>query len=243
MERFFAGDYAGPAFDLFGPAHLAALAALVLLNVILLRFRGSEESVRRRVRWVMALTLWVAETSWQLWNYLTGRWSAQFMLPLNVCSALIWLSGFMLIFKQRTIYDFAYFVGIGGAIQYLATPDLGIYGFPHFRFFQTFISHGLLVTAAIYMTAVEGFRPTWKSLWRVVIVTNVYLVLVYFVNLALGSDYLMINAKPATASLLDLLPPWPYYIAYLEVLGLLTFLVLYLPFAIRDRRAKLETAH
>ena len=70
----------------------------------------------------------------------------------------------MLIFKNYTIYEFAYFMGIGGAIQALMTPDIGIYGFPHFRFFQTFISHGLLVTSAIYLTIVEGMRPTWKSL-------------------------------------------------------------------------------
>jgi len=26
-------------------------------------------------------------------------------------------------------------MGIGGALQALLTPDLGLYGFPHFRFF------------------------------------------------------------------------------------------------------------
>jgi hypothetical integral membrane protein (TIGR02206 family) len=236
MEWFFARDYTGGAFQLFGPAHLAALASLVALNLFLLRFRGSPEATRAKVRWMLALTLWVAEVGWHLWNVFTGQWTAQALLPLNICSALIWLSGFMLIFKNHSIYEFAYFLGIGGAIQYLATPDLGIYGFPHFRYFQTFTSHGLLVTSAIYMTVVEGFRPTWKSLWRVVIIANIYMLLIFFLNRAIGSDYLFVNAKPATASLLDLLPPWPYYILYMEALGVVTFLLLYLPFFIRDRR-------
>jgi hypothetical integral membrane protein (TIGR02206 family) len=242
MERYFAGNYPGPAFVLFGPAHLAALTALLLLNLLLLRFRGSSELTRRKVRWSLAITLWVAETAWHLWNLLTGQWTVQTMLPLNVCSALIWLTGFMLVFKNHTIYEFAYFLGIGGAIQYLATPDLGIYGFPHFRFFQTFVSHGLLVTCAIYMTVVEGFRPAWKSLVRVIVLANLYMLVIYFVNLALGSDYLMINGKPATSSILDLLPPWPYYILYMEVLGVVTFLLLYLPFAIRDHKPALRAA-
>ena len=73
--------------------------------------------------------------------------------------------------------------GSRAAIQALATPDLGIYGFPHFRFFQTFLSHGLIVTSAIYMTVVEGFRPTWKSMLRVFVWMNVYAVIVYFVNI------------------------------------------------------------
>ncbi len=242
MARFFARDYPGPAFALFGPAHLAALAVLVLLNVALMRLRGSPENTRRRVRWSLAITLWVAESAWQLWNLFTGQWTVQTMLPLNVCSALIWLSGLMLLLRNQTIYEFAYFLGIGGGIQYLATPDLGIYGFPHFRFFQTFISHGLLVTCAIYMTVVEGFRPSWKSLLRVFAFANLYMVVIYFVNLRLGSDYLMINAKPATASLLDLLPAWPYYIVYMELLALVTFLLLYLPFIVRDRRMAAHVA-
>jgi hypothetical integral membrane protein (TIGR02206 family) len=160
------------------------------------------------------------------------------MLPLHVCSILIWLSGFMLIFGNYVVYEFAYFMGIGAAIQYLLTPDLGIYGFPHFRYFQTFLSHGILLISAIYMTVVEGFRPTWKSLLRVTIGANIYMAIVYPINLWLGSNYLMINSKPATASLLDVLPEWPVYILYMEAIGLVTFLILYLPFAIKDWREK-----
>ena len=60
----------------------------------------------------------------------------------------------MLIFKNRPIYEFAYFLGITACANYLLTPDLGIYGFPTYRFIQTFISHGFVITAAIYMTVV-----------------------------------------------------------------------------------------
>lgn len=89
------------------------------------------------------------------------------MLPLHVCSALVWVGALGLVMRSYKIYEFMYFMGIGGALQALLTPDLGIYGFPHYRFWQTYLSHGLIVTAAIYMTVVEGFCPTWKSLRRV----------------------------------------------------------------------------
>ncbi len=148
----------------------------------------------------------------------------------------------MLVTKNYHIYEFMYLMGIGGAIQALATPDLGIFGFPHFRFFQTFISHGLIITSAIYMTVVEGFRPTWKSVWRVTLWMNIYMIPVFFLNQAIGSNYLMINHKPPTASLLDLLPPWPIYILYMEAIGLVTVLLLYSPFAIKDWRAKSRLA-
>jgi uncharacterized membrane protein YwaF len=67
---------------------------------------------------------------------------------------------------------------------------------------------------------------------------NIYVVIVYFINTAIGSNYLMINYKPATPSLLDLLPEWPIYILYMEGIGVLSFLLLYLPFAIKDWNSK-----
>ena len=244
MSQYFAYDYTGNPFILFGTWHLVALAIIVLINFAMLGFRESSEKTRTTVRWIMAIVLWVNEASWHIWNLYWGHWTVQTMLPLHVCSVMIWLAGFMLIFKLRPIYEFAYFIGIAGAMQALLTPDAGIYGFPHYRIIQTMISHGILITATIYMTTVEGFRPTWKSFWRVLIGLNLYAALIYPINLLLGADYLYINGKPATASLLDALPPWPYYLIYMEVLLVVIFLLLYLPFIIRDWRAKsrLKTA-
>ena len=36
------------------------------------------------------------------------------------------------------------------------------------------------------------------------------------------------------ASLIDLMPPWPWYILYIEGIGAVMILLLYLPFLIRD---------
>ncbi|HUG34543.1 MAG TPA: TIGR02206 family membrane protein [Anaerolineales bacterium] len=234
MSGFFARDYTGGAFEFLGTTHLAALGALVLLNLYLFRFRHLDEKHRGPIRWTLALILWGNEFAWHYWRYSVGTWTIQTMLPLHLCSLLVWAGGLMLVTKNYSIYEFMYLAGIGGAIQALVTPDLGIYGFPHFRFFQTFISHGLIITSAIYMTVVERYRPTRKSLLRIAIWLNIYAVIVFFINTAIGSNYLMINEKPATASLLDLLPDWPVYILYMEVLGVVIFLLLYLPFGIRD---------
>ncbi len=237
MSQYFTYDYTGTPFILFGAWHLAALLVILLTNFAMLRFRNTSEKTRTIVRWSMAILLWLDEASWHVWNVYWGHWTVA-QLPLHICSLLIWLAGFMLIFKNYRIYEFAYFIGIGGAMQALLTPDAGIYGFPHYRIFQTMISHGLLLTSAIYMTTVEGFRPTWKSFWRVVVGLNIYAVVIYPINLLLGTDFLYINSKPATASLLDALPRWPYYLIYMELIGLVIFLLLYLPFIIRDGRAR-----
>jgi len=152
MDHVFTKDFTGGDFVFMGAAHLAALLSIVLLNIYLLRYRAKNESDRAKIRWAMAIALWVNEIGWHIWNASIGQWNIQTMIPLHVCSVLVWLGGIMLVTKNYTIYEFAYFMGIGGALQALLTPDLGIYGFPHYRFFQTFISHGLIVTSAIYMS-------------------------------------------------------------------------------------------
>ena len=236
MIDFFAENFQGRPFEYFGTLHLAALGFFILLNLFLLRFRHASDGAKTAIRWLLALILVGNEIAWHYWNYLYGKWTVQTMLPLHLCSLLVWTGAFMLMTKNYRVYEFMYFMGIGGAIQALATPGLGIYNFPHFVFFQYFLSHGLIITSAIYMTVVEGFRPTLKSIARVFIWMNLYALAIYFLNSAIGSNYLMINFKPDTPSLLDLLPEWPVYILYMELIGIITVLLLYCPFAAKDLR-------
>jgi hypothetical integral membrane protein (TIGR02206 family) len=239
MSQFFVKDYTGAPFELFGPAHLIALILVLLVNLVVIvnkkRFTPRGRLIFRNG---LAGLLIVNETAWHLWNYFTGQWTIQTMLPLHLCSVLVWVSAYMLLLRSYRVYEFAYFLGIGGAIQALLTPDAGIYGFPHFRFIQTILSHGSIVTAAIYMTFVEGYRPYWRSLLRVAIWGNVYVAAIGLVNWLIGSNYLFIARKPDTASLIDVLGPWPWYVLSLEAIAAVMFLLLYLPYAIHDRRQK-----
>src|SRR5512143_2805560 len=129
LAEYFALHYQGAPFTLFGAPHVAALLVLLLLNVGLTQLRHRSVQARRWTRRALAVVLWSTELSWHIWNIAVGTWSVRTMLPLNMCSIFIWLSGLMLFFENRRIYDFAYFLGVGAASQYLATPDLRQYGF------------------------------------------------------------------------------------------------------------------
>lgn len=239
MGDFITNDYQGRPFQFLGVPQIVALTLLVLLNLFLLHDRKKDEKVRARTRLTLAIILWVNELMVHVWHIYYESWNIQEHIPLHICSILIWLSGFMLIKKDQRIYEFAYFVGISGALQALFTPDIGIYGFPHYRFIQTFISHGLLVTGAVYMTTVERFRPTWKALLRVIAIMNIYMLIVFGINSLIGSNYLFINRKPPGPTLLDALPDWPIYLLYIEAIGFVMFALLYLPFLMKDIRGKL----
>ncbi len=234
MGEWFGKDWSGAPFVLFSRAHWIALGLAALGGLALLRLRRTDMMWHRRVRYGLAIILLVNETLWHLWNWTTGQWSLQTTLPLHLCSVLVFLSAWMLITENYTIYEFAYLLGIPGAMQALLTPDAGIYGFPHFRFFQVFISHGAIVISALYMTLIAGYRPRPASLWRVGLISNLYMIVVGVINVLIGSNYLYIAHKPATASILDALPPWPWYILWIEGLGIVSILLMYAPFALRD---------
>ena len=236
MDNFFAGlDYTGAPFELFGTPHLIALGIVLLANVALIMLHGAREKTKTAFRYGLAAVLILNELAWHLWNLRSGLWNVQTLLPLHLCSVFVFVNAAMLVTKNYTIYEFAYLLGIPAALQALLTPDAGIWGFPHFRFFQTMLSHGAIILAAVYTTIVEGYRPTPKSIVRVLVGGQIYMIVVGIINVILGSNYLYIARKPETASLLDVLPPWPWYILIIEALALAFIFLFYLPFAIKDK--------
>lgn len=236
MDKYFSGSFTGGAFELFSTSHLAALILIIALNGIIFIFRERirNEKAANYLRYILALILILQEISYNLWHAYIGNWSLGSTLPLHLCGISVVLSAVVLLTQSYKIYEIVFFWGIGGASMALLTPDVGIYGFPHYRYFQFFISHGSIVTACLFATFVFKFRPNFKSLWRAVIALNIYTILIAGVNALTRGNYLYISSKPATASLMDYLGPWPWYIVILELLGLILFLVIYSPFALQN---------
>ncbi len=239
MGKYFAWDYTGEPFHLFGLPHLVTLALVALGCAWLIVFRNRfSPRARRNLRYGMAALLVFNEIIGHIWYWSEGVWSVTFMLPLHLCSLFAWLTAIELVTGNYRLFEFTYFLGIGGSLQALITPDLGNFGFPHFRFFQAFLMHAPLVWGNVMMAAVEGYRPAGKSLWRVFLGTNLYMGVILVVNRLLGSDYLFVSGKPATPSMIDLMAPWPWYILEIEAVGVVVCLLLYLPFAIQKWRTR-----
>ncbi len=202
-------------------------------------FRNSTAAALRsrpQFRMMLGIILILNESAWHIWKVSIDQWTVQNMLPLHLCSIMVWSSSIMLFTRSRRIYEFCYLLGTAGALQALLTPDIGSYGFPHFRVFQTFTAHSCIIFAAVYMTSSEGFRPNVNSIKRVLIGAHIYAAAVFFINQTIGSNYLFIARKPDTASLLDYMGPWPWYLIGIELAALLCVALLYLPFYASDRK-------
>ena len=235
MEYF--SIYPANDFTAFSISHLFVLLLLCVGILFLYLFRGSFQHAasKDKIRIGMAILLLLSEVVLQAWRTKNGIWSLQSSLPLHLCSMAIILCPIMLITKKYSLYEILFFWGIGGTTQAILTPDLW-YGFPHFIFFQYFAAHSLIVVACLWMTLVEKFRPTFKSIGKTFIATNLYAGFVFVINLAVGSNYLYIMQKPGKATIFDYLMPWPWYLLQMEIILLIICLLCYLPFIIIDNR-------
>lgn len=236
MKAFFAKEFIGETFHTFSHQHFLALLIILMIVILMYCNRNNlrQEKVNKIFRYTLAALLILQEISLSVWRVSVGLWEIQTSLPLHLCGIAILCSAVMLVRKQYLIYELVYFWGLGGAVQALLTPDITAFNFPHYRFFQFFLSHGLIIVAALFMTFVEQYRPTWKSIGKTLVVTNLYMAAIAVFNALTGANYLFICWKPETGSLLDILGPWPWYILSLEFVAMISFTVYYLPFAMKD---------
>ncbi|MFT5145008.1 MAG: putative integral membrane protein (TIGR02206 family) [Rhodothermales bacterium] len=231
MSKYFEFDYSGGAFALFGPAHLWTVVAMVLFSVVFLRTgRSTTQESRVNMRKGLVLFLVALDLGSNVFWAASGAWSVKWHLPFQMCTATTYVMAYAFLTGNRRLYPLVYFLGIGGAIQAVITPDAGVYGFPHLRFFDALLSHGGLVLGGFWVVLVEGVRPKLRDLIRIMVGLNVYALLMYFLNLALGSNYLYVNGKAEVDSAMNFMPEWPYYILVLEALVIIVFGLMYLPF-------------
>lgn len=240
MGQYFDPSYAGGSFVLFSFGHNVSILVTVLAVLFVRHFRRELRDTRAGnwFRYGLAGLLLLSEASLDTWLAWTGQYTLDYALPLQLCSISLFLSVILLLTKNYTVFEFTYLAGMGGALQAIITPDLGNYGYPHFRTWEFFIAHGAIVLSCFYMIFVERFRPTLGSLWRALLLLNATAVIVGFIDWLTGGNYMFLAHKPYNPSLLDLLGPWPWYLLALEGIAVVMFLILYAPFALLDLRKR-----
>ena len=235
MNRLFDTD-STLSFTAYSLPHIIALFILLGLALLLYRYRIPlrDESKGNWVRYGLLALLALSEITLNMWYVTQNRYDIADTLPLELCSISLYMSILMLLLNSRGLFQIVYFIGIGGAAQALLTPALS-YGFPHYRFIEFFVAHMAIILAVLYMVWVEQYRPKLRSVFMTMLFLNVLLIVISTINKLTGGNYMFLSRKPETASLLDALGPYPWYILSLELVALAMFLLLYLPFAISNR--------
>ena len=226
-------------FHLFGQQHLLVIALTVTMSIALAIFAKKKLALDGQLRLGRGITVVLAimVVGWIAIRLALGQFDHKTDLPLDICNIVALALPLLMWKPDRRVHEVLYFWVMAGTIQALLTPHL-FEGFPHFTFIKYFAVHGGLVVFAVYATVVYGIRPGWRSLWRSFFVLQIYVLSLYLINLLLGSNYAYLMEKPPTASALDYLGDYPWYLLVSEGLALAMFILVLLPVLPRREAVK-----
>jgi hypothetical integral membrane protein (TIGR02206 family) len=237
------GWWVAAGFRTGGGDHVAAVAAtgLVALGLILWARRRPGSAGLRLCEVALAALLVGVWPAVVLVAWRQGWLTWEVALPLHWCNVAAGMAAAALVWPRRLLAELTYFWGLAGTIHGLLTPVMLGEGFPSIWYFVYFIGHGGVIVAALHLVLGRGLVPGRGAVWRVFGLAQVYLLVAWLVNLAIGSNFAFLSGKPGEGSLLDYLGPWPYYILSFQLIGLLMFTLLDMPFW-RGRRARAQGA-
>jgi hypothetical integral membrane protein (TIGR02206 family) len=199
-------------FESMGVLHLKLLLGLCVFTFVLVYFGVYFRGTRRQK---VFHAFWAAFSLFSLlasiaYSYVTE--GLKHAVPLQVCD-LGWFASFAVFaFPWRTRFyrSLLYFWGLTLCLSALLVPDLS--GVSYWRFLQFWTCHYVFFASAVYVSFGLGFAPEWKDYRRVVIVSAGVLTTIFLYNWAFGTNMMYLNAKPAVASPMDALGPWPIYV-------------------------------
>jgi hypothetical integral membrane protein (TIGR02206 family) len=207
---------------LFAPLHLSILA-IVATTALLLSW------LPRGVFQPRALGIALAANELVWWFY---RYSNEGLhidnLPLQLCDAAVWFTVAACLTRSPVIVEFAYFVGLAGAGMALLTPNL-MRPWPSYPAVYFFLAHGGIVVSIIAVVAAgrRHFRPI--AIFRSFGLLLLYASFVGTSDRLSGANFMFLLHKPESASPLDAMGPWPWYVAGGAAAGLALFILLWLP--------------
>ncbi len=203
-------------FSAYGPSHLVVLAVFAAGAVVLVMIgrRQTETQARLlgRVLGGLLLAAFVVALVYKLVEPAVDT-----SVPLQLCDVAELAAAYALWSQRHWAFVLTYYWGLVLSSQALITPDIGTPrdgapDFPHHLFITFFTLHVLVVWAAIYLAWGRGMRPRWRDYGFAVIATFAWGALTLVFNVITGTNYGYLNRKPPTASLLDVLGPWPLYL-------------------------------
>jgi hypothetical integral membrane protein (TIGR02206 family) len=227
-------------FAAYGPSHLVVLAIFIvgaaLLVVVGRRQNPSQARILARVLAAAIVAAFLVALVYKL-----IRFDIQTSIPLQLCDIAEVTAAYALWSQRHWAFALAYYWGLLLSSQALITPDIGTPqegapDFPSHLFLTFFTLHVLVVWSAIYLTWGQRNRPRWRDYRFAVVVTLGWVAFAFVFNVIAGTNYGYLNRKPATASALDILGPWPIYVLAEMVIVLAVWALMTWPWE-RRRRA------
>ena len=180
---------------------------------------------RRAGRWttiagrLLALAILAGWAGEYMADAIDGIWTTQYTLPLQLTDAVSAAAIVALWTRRTLLIELTYFWALTASLQATVTPDLG-QNFPSVFYFTYFTYHVGAVVAVCLLVFGLGLYPRPRAAWRVFGLTLAWAAIAGLGNVITGGNYMYLRTKPAHGSLLNVMGPWPWYIASAAAVGL-----------------------
>ena len=220
-------------FHAFGQAHFIPLGLVALIGLSVILFANNKLDQDRQYQLIFYLSLipCLGYAFNVIFPLIEGDFNVKDDLPIHLCRFLAVTSPLVIKYRNRYWIGIFYFWILAGTLNANITPDVE-FAFPHWTYFNYWMVHSFLIIIPIYYVAVLKLKISFKDLKNAFWMANAFLIFTLIVNVILGSNYMYSLNKPVSASILDYMGPWPVYLLVGQLLALVLFLILYIPFAL-----------
>lgn len=225
--------------DAFSAEHLAVLGVTAAVAVAAgLLARRDREGRRTRIgARALAVALVLNEVVFHVVHQVDRGLSPRTDLPLHLTDAATVAAVVALWWGSPLAFELTWFWAGSATLQALLTPDLR-QPFPDYRWWWFVIAHAGVIVAAVLMAWGMRRTPRPGAVPRVFAWSLLVTGLAAAGTVLFDGNYMYLRRPPRESSLLDLMGPWPWYIASTAALALALFWLLDRPFDGRRRTAR-----
>tara|TARA_B100000686_G_scaffold153861_1_gene161346 strand:+ start:488 stop:1189 length:702 start_codon:yes stop_codon:yes gene_type:complete len=203
-------------FDLFGNDHILSIILIIIFYVLFLCF-NEKIGIKNKSKIfpiVLSFIILSLDISEDIIRYITGYYSIEKDLPLQLCAIGIYVAVVALLKKNQIAFELIFYWGLVGASQAILTPDSDLFELKIFFIYsQTY--HSALIFAVLWLVIKCNMRMQIEYIPRVVLITNLVVVVISVINYLLDSNYMFLRVKPNSVSPF-LIGDWPVYIIMVQ---------------------------
>ena len=226
--------YEWSAYDMGYWTWIGILALISIVVCIL--YKKSNDQRRDTIRKGIAILIIVQEILKDILHYLAGSITLEH-LPLHLCGVSIFFIAWHAFSPNKINREYLYCLSLPGALLALMFPNWTEYPILHFSSFNSFTMHTWLVLYTVMLLYSKELQPKFKDLKYTFVIILIYMIPIYFLNKVWDTNFFFLNTPSEGSPLVPLYAIFGEgYVIALVVLFLLLWLLMYLPWMIKEKK-------
>lgn len=207
---------------LYGSTHITFLIGVAILTIILaIIFYNKNEKIKRKLFICLGIIFLVFEILSRIVNLiiadsLTINEIATIILPMHICSVMVWVLIFAIFTNNQVLKNFATIGGLLATTVFLLYPAVGLNRtYMSFTCLYSTLTHCLGFCTAILLIILKQTNFNFKKIWQIYLCFIIMFAWGFILDYIIfpNADYMYLRNDP-----LELTLNFPYQILYAIIL-------------------------